>query len=224
MPSAATLDAMRTAALLLALASSLIAVSRARADGPGDGLYGRFDSDFTLAVGVGGGATWRQEPDAGHAVHGTAVADARLLVLDAAGPFLSARWGPHAGAYVLAGVELRPLFPALFLLNLSTGHEWVDLFVQSLSVELGAAMLPLSGDLGVGLAVGLGVEVPLLVPTRFAQGLSLRIGARRITAGPGDRNGPDRRASEWSLLTSLVIKTSVGSTTASREPRRYRPR
>lgn len=214
--------------LALALAGATLGASPARADGPGDGIYRRFDTDLALHLAAGGGA-WLDGAEA----RATTLVELRARVVDAAGPFVAFQGAPDAPGVLVAGIELRPLWPALFLVNRFTGHEWLDLFLQSLSVELGVAVLPLGGpdaldaERGLGLAVGLGVDVPLVLPSRTQgafRGLALRLMARRGDATPGYRAAPEERdLSHWTIGATLGASFGVG-VRASDEPARYRVR
>ncbi len=204
--------------LTLALAATLLCPpSAARAEGRGDGLYGRWDQDFTLEIGLGGGVTF-----ADGAEGASMMAELRLRIIDAAGPFLAGRWGPNAGESLVVGVELRPLFPALFLMDASTGRERLDLFLQSLGLEIGAAFF-LDGSADAGLAIGVGLEVPLVLPSRWAQGVWLRLAARRVHAPRDYRNldGASPR-SEWTLYATLNLEWGVNIGAGAWEPPRHR--
>lgn len=193
--------AMRTTVGLLAL--FVIDASPASAD-RGDGAYQRVDRGMTFSLVAGatatsGGDTWR----------GGLAAELRARVLDAAGPVVALRWGPEASEYVFFGIELRPLFPALFLLDLSTGNEWFDLFVQSFGVELGAVWWPRDGA-GVGLGVGLAIDVPLVLPQRGTfRGLALRLSARRVDGTSTFQSAPEVDRSEWTLIAALSLSLGV---------------
>ena len=208
--------------VLGALAIAVLGSSTAAAD-DGDGLYDRFDRDLTVAIGAGGGVVFD-----GADVRPTLAADVRLRVIDTAGPVVAMRWsadGRSGHGYVLLGVELRPFFPALFLLDLSIGNEWVDLFVQSFGVELGAALFPFDEDFGVALGVGLSVELPLLMPSRTRgtfQSIALRLAARRIDGTSSFQDTPVADRSEWSLLATLAFALSAHIGIADWEPARYR--
>jgi hypothetical protein len=191
----------------------------------GDGVYDRFDRDLTIATDVGGGLVLD-----GVDPRPTLTADLRFRIIDAAGPAIGLRWGPAGDGgsghgHVFVGVELRPLFPALFLLDLSTGNEWVDLFVQSVGIELGAALFPFDGDFGVGLAVGLSLSVPLLLPSKTRgtfQSIALRLGARRIDATAAFQGTPTEDRSEWTVSAALSFAFAARLGAASWEPPRYR--
>lgn len=212
---------MRLLALTLALAVPLAA--HAQSD---DGVYRRWDTDLAVAIGVGGGAVFQ-----GDRTDASLVVETRLRIIDAAGPVASYRWAPDAGGQLFLGIELRPLWPALFLIDSPTRIEWLDLLIQSFGVELGAVILPLgdpSGvdvDRGVALAIGLALEIPLVVPSRMrgaARGLFLRLAARRVDATVAFRGTPDEvDLSEWSVTATLQLSLGAG-VGAIREPRRYR--
>ena len=208
----------------LALLTTFALTGSARADGDGDGLYRRFDRDLTIALGAGGGLVLD-----GVKARPSLVADLRLRVIDTAGPVVAMRWGPgdegSGRGYVLFGVEVRPLFPALFLLNESTGREWVDLFVQSFGIELGTALFPFDQDFGVGLAVGLSIELPLLLPSHTEgafESIGLRLAARRIDATPAFQGAPEVDRSEWTLMATLAFNLAADAGIAEWEPPRYR--
>lgn len=186
----------------------------------GDGLYGRWDRGLTLALGAGGGATWlNREAD------GNVVGEARFLVADVAGLALSGRWGPSSGQHLFLGVDLRPLFPALFFLYKQTWNEFADLLLQSIFFEIGPAFL-LDGERSVGLGVGFGFALPLYRPLRKTmRGLWLRIATRYVNADPSYRNvqpSPDR--TQWTLYATLVVRLGFKSKLSRWEPPRYRHR
>ncbi len=191
----------------------------------GDGLYGRFDRDLTIATDVGGGVVLD-----GVDPRATLTADLRFRIVDSAGPAIGLRWGPAGDSgsghgHLFVGVELRPFFPALFLLDLSTGNEWVDLFVQSFGLELGAALFPFDGDFGVGLAVGLSLSIPLLLPSTTQgtfQSIALRLGARRVDATAAFQGTPEVDRSEWTVSAALSFAFAARLGSASWEPPRYR--
>jgi len=192
----------------------------ARADRSGDGLYGRWDRGLTLALGAGPGATWIASRNAEVSL----VGEARLLVADVAGLALAGRWGPSAEQHLFVGVDLRPLFPALFFLYKQTWNEIVDLMLQSVFLELGGAFL-LDGNQSAGLGVGFGFGVPIYRPLTTLRGLWLRIGARYVNAKPSNRNTPpevDR--SEWTLYLTFVVRLGFKANIAGWEPSRVRSR
>ncbi|MCB9602763.1 MAG: hypothetical protein H6721_11900 [Sandaracinus sp.] len=189
------------AALVLWLATSL---GTARAQ-DGDGAYERWDAYVTVEATAGALAhardgTWELGP----------LVELRTRILDAAGPFVAYQWDAAGESTLVAGIELRPLWPALFLLDASTGREWVDLFVQSLSVELGVALTPL-GDPGLAFAWGLSIDVPLWLPSRApGRGLGLRLQMRRIRVDENALEAPDAD-DVWSVGATLRMGFGAGS-------------
>lgn len=188
----------------------------------GDGVYRRFDHDLMLTFGVGGGIVLADEDEP------ALVLDLRARVIDAGGLVLSYRHAPESKNQIFVGFELKPLWPALFLTSNSTGREWLDLFLQSIGVELGVAMMPIGDDdakTGYGLGIGVSLEVPLSLPSKTSGAFhraALRLAARRVDATRsylGTDDGRDR--SEWSLLATLQIVVGVGANTHA-EPPRYR--
>ena len=105
--------------------------------------------------------------------------ESRFLFADTAGVVLSGRWGPSSGQHLFLGVDLRPLFPALFFLYKQTWNEFADLLLQSIFFEIGPAFL-LDGRRSVGLGVGFGLAFPLAAPLTTVRRLWLRIAARHV--------------------------------------------
>lgn len=192
-------------ALLCVLASP---AGRARAEG--DGVYGRLDRDVWWSVGAIGGARL----DGGDA-QGLVEGELRARYLDAAGPVVAGSYLPGSRVgRLFVGLELRPFFPARFLMNLASGNAWLDLFVDSIGVELGVAFGPWGPgaelDAGTAFAWGLGVELPIVLPTVWpGAGLHLRLATRRVRARAGDLGGPQGGADEWNVLCGLVVRGSV---------------
>jgi hypothetical protein len=186
----------------------------------GDGLYGRWDRGLTLSFGAGGGATWldrKADPNV--------IGETRFLVADTAGVVLSGRWGPDSGQHLFLGVDLRPLFPALFFLYKQTWNEFADLLLQSIFFEIGPAFL-LDGQRSVGLGVGFGFSLPLYAPLTTVRRLWLRVAARYVNADPSFRNIQpttlDR--TQWTLYATFVVQLGFKSRFSRWEPPRYRSR
>ena len=210
---------MRIVLMLLVVTVALPAAAQT-----GDGVYRRFDHDLLLTLGVGGGVVLAGgDSDADAAL----VLDLRARVIDAGGLVLGYRFAPESKSQVFVGFELKPLWPALFLTSSSTHREWLDLFLQSLGVELGVAVQSLGTDADVtyGLGIGVSLEVPLSLPSHTTGAFhraSLRLAARRVDASRrylATEDVVDR--SEWSLLATVQIVLGVGAG-ADSEPRRYR--
>src|SRR5690606_25198391 len=196
----------------LALAVVLLAASPLSARAEGDGLYGRWDEDLVVSLGGGGGVSLGGD---GAVPVGAAMTSVRYL--GAAGPLVAATLGPDGRRPLVAGAELRPLLPGLFLMNLSTTLPFVDLLLQSIAIELGAAFL-LDGAQSVGFGFGLGIEVPLVYPDVFAQGVTLRLGGRRVFASADDQGVDASPTGRWSVLAQLVFSFGVGSGIVSLAP------
>ncbi len=201
---------------MLALSSLCASASAQRT---GDGLYGRWDRGLTLALGAGGGATWldrRADPNV--------VGEARFLVADTAGVAVSGRWGPDSGQHLFVGVDLRPLFPALFFLYKQTWNEFADLLLQSIFFEMGPAFL-LDGNRSVGLGVGFGFGLPLYRPLTTVRGLWLRIATRYVNTDPSYRQTqPSTDRTRWTLYATFVLRLGFHSKLSRWEPPRYRHR
>lgn len=179
-----------------------------------DGVYGRLDRDFVLSAGAGGGydtsaqAVW--------------LGELRLRYLDTAGVLAGIEGHGSALRVVVAG-DFRPLFLVRFLLDEWSGRAWLDLLIDSIGLELGAAFDRLTEDeRGVALAIGFGIDVPLVLPGALLDGLVLRLGARHARASPHDVRGPGQLA-DWTFYGALVIRGTVDLGVAEREPPRFRP-
>src|SRR6185436_12121396 len=119
----------------------------------GDGVYGRFEGDVAVVGAVGMTAGPRTPRISG---------DARFRYLSTAGLFVTYEDGPLVGSRAeprrvfATGVELRPLFLARWAQGLEIGEPRVDLLIDSLALEIGAAFAGRPG-----LQAGLGLEIPI---------------------------------------------------------------
>lgn len=202
----------RRIGLLFAL-SLAAGVPRAAAQS-GDGVYGRFDSSTTVVLGAGV-ATAVRSPEP------RVLVDARLRVIDCVGIAATASFAPDSRTRLFAGVELRPFFPGLFLQSMSTGRRFVDLFVQSFAVELGADLALIAGA-SPGFAWGLSMELPILAPDQFVHGLGLRLGMRHTAYFGDSRPNPSADASVYELYALVAIGFDAGRDVANWEPIRHR--
>ena len=206
---------------LLALAFALALAPRpASAAPPADGLYRRFDRDFVLDLGVGGGLRTGVQGETSPVLAGTL----RLRYLDAAGLVLEAGGGFDAGSTLRVGAEVRPLFPALFLTDRWVGRPWPELLLQSLFIELLVERGPL-GEPGVGFVAGLGVDVPLTPPRRHGavwRGAFLRLLGRRTVADARFQAGPDASRTGFTLMAQLALRLGLGRGLTAWEPPRSR--
>jgi len=151
----------RVVALLLAGTVAAAFAGGARAEGNLDTTYGRLDGDLGLAFGAG--ATFGPSGP-------RATLDLRLRYLDTAGISCSyedaiSATGSDPRRVLAAGFELRPLFLARWLVGDEFAVPRLDLFVDSLGLELGTFFeQPSAGSFGLapGLQASLGLEVPVL--------------------------------------------------------------
>jgi len=143
------------------LAAAALRVTDARGAGD-DPSRGRVDGDIGVVAGVGvavasGGAR--------------AAAELRLRYLETAGVFATYEDGPLTGSgaepirALAAGLELRPLFLFRWLEGFESSRARLDLALDSMGLEVGAALQQPSGGAfasAPGLQVGLGIELPVL--------------------------------------------------------------
>jgi hypothetical protein len=142
-------------------ATLLSAPAAALAEPASDATQGRIQGDVTVSGALGAAVVPRGP---------RAEADVRLRYLESAGVFVAyeeARWvgsGAIPRRVLSTGVELRPLFLFRWLKDRESSVALLDLTLDSLGLELGAAFQPSGGD-GLssrpGLQAGLGVEVPI---------------------------------------------------------------
>ena len=178
----------------------------------GDGLYGRFDGDLVVSFGIGASAS--------HQGDAFGVLEARARYLDTAG--LVAAWEESPGNQrrLLLALDVRPVFLARFLLDGSSGAGFVDLLIESLSLELGTVFVDqANAEQGIGTVFGAGLSFPLL-PRPQAQGLWFRLGFRYVWAGENDLHGPGP-LSTTSVAFTLVYRGTVDLGLVRWESRRY---
>ena len=200
---------MRARTILSAAFILLAAASTARADAPADGVYGRLDGDFVLSAGAGGGAHLD-----GSATSATWTGELRFRYLDTAGLVVAVQ---EEDLRTIVAGDFRPLFLIRFLLNEWSGRAFLDLLLDSIGFELGAALLrPFDDGTGVALALGFGLDVPIVAP------VFLRLAARHVRAGAHDRAAPAQMA-DWTFLAVLTVRGTVDLGVASRELPRFRP-
>jgi hypothetical protein len=160
-----------------------------------DASYGRIDGDLSATAGAG--ATFGPRGP-------RAALDLRLRYLWTAGIFATYEDGPAFGSDAepkrafAGGIEIRPLFLARWLTGRESGNAYLDLTLDSLGLELGAAfMQPEGAKFGSrpGLQAGLGLQVPVL-PRATGPVIGLHGGARwsdaalagHSTLGASDRS------------------------------------
>jgi hypothetical protein len=206
----------RTCLGLACALTTWLMLSPALAEGRGDGVYERFDSDLTLQIDLGPGVMRAGGTSASF------VAELRARIIDAAGVVLALDTSPSGPDHVFVGLELRPLWPGLFLLDHSSGYERWDLMLESLGVEIGAGLTPLGDGLGVGLSWGIGLEVPLILPETFAQGIWLRLGARHQDVHPSSAAAPNSGQDAWLAYVTLALRGGLDLGFARWQTPRYR--
>jgi hypothetical protein len=179
----------------------------------GDGLYGRFDSDTVLSLGAGAGASLQLDP--------VYTAELRARYLDSAGLAMAPEWNPAGDAAIALLAEIRPLFLARFLGNSYIGNRWLDLTLDSLGLELGTWLGPFERGLGVALALGGGIELPLGLAEGSARGLWLRVGMRYVHASHTWMDSPAGGRGRALVFACLLYRTGVNAGLAGWEPRSY---
>jgi hypothetical protein len=187
----------RASALLLASVALLGFPARAAA---GDGVYGRLDGDLDLSAAAGAAIT-AQTP--------VFVARAAVTYVAMAGVFAG-----YADAFgqsdatidrsIVAGVTLKPVFWARFANAAELGNARLDLFIDSLVLELGAFWAAphgrtLAPEPGLEMAAGLGF--PLFAS---ANGPFLEVRAA-LRLGKDDRDGVAANLVERGAMLSLTL-------------------
>jgi hypothetical protein len=181
---------MKGRAVLLA-AALWGASATARAEPIGDGVYGRLDGTIDLGV-AAGVELEKDEPRGALRMSGHYWWTAGGYVRYSDG------FGSNDARPLRAlgfGADLRPLFLPRFALDLQHGPAWLDLGLDSLSLNAGAYFAqPSSGSFGDerGFDLGLGLGVPL-----FAEAAGLWLDLR------AERRFADRDSSAWLLTLAL---------------------
>lgn len=178
-----------------------------------DGVYGRLSSDSVLSAEVGGGIAF-----ASGTVAPALSASLRFRALDTGGVFVFYQnaIGTSAGAArndaLGLGLDLRPLTLARIFQDWERGPRALDLFLDSIGLELGASVVNIGANWGTqsGLAwvLGTGFEYPLWWGSSTA--LTLRLSARWIHAHPSDAWVASLAPSDTVSVTGLlVLRTMV---------------
>lgn len=206
------------AAIVVVLVSVLSALAPAARAQLEPSVHGRLDHDMVLTAAIGGGVALndRLHPDP----TGSASIELRARLIDMAGLMLAAEWRAEGDSRLILAADVRPLFLARWILGGSLHRAYLDLLLDSIGIDLGAAFGPLDDDLGVALVIGFGLDVPLYIGPH-ADGLFLRLGARHVTAGVTDQSAPRGGTSDWLLYAALGARFSFASGIASWEPERY---
>jgi hypothetical protein len=206
----------RLRAALPAIAAAGLLVRQASAAGGPDASYGRAVGDVTLVAGAGVVAA-AQGP--------RAEAELRLRYLETAGVFASYEDGPLLGSAAeplrvfAAGLEVRPLFLGRWLDGHETSGARLDLLVDSIGIELGAAFQQPSGGAfssRPAAQVGLAIELPIFA-SATGPWIGLHGGMRwsdaalagSSTGGPDDRSPYLAVTAAWHQVV-LVHAVDVG--------------
>lgn len=184
-------------------------------------IHGRLDHDMVLTGAIGGGVALndRVHPDP----TGSASIELRARLVDMAGLMLAAEWRAEGDSRIILAADVRPLFLARWLLGASLHRAYLDVLLDSIGIDLGAAFGPLDPAFGVAFVIGFGLDVPLYIGPH-ADGLFLRLGARHVTAGVTDQSAPRGGTSDWLIYAALGGRFSVASGIVSWEPERYEVR
>ena len=159
----------------------------------GDGVYGRFDGDVDLGVGLGARLA---APGLGPNLRVTG------HFLSTVGVSVDVTWpvSSDIGWSLGTAIDLRPLFLPRWALDLQQGPAFVDLLVDSVSLSAGPVFHPLFHQLDDS-EVGFGMEAGFSIPlSARSQGfwLDLRGSGRWIGDAP-----------PWGGLVSLSWYTSL---------------
>jgi len=185
----------------MALAQSSSRTAVAPSD---DGIYGRLRSDTVWVIEGGGGVAWTN-PDLRPSFNGTL----RVRALDTFGLFAAYQNAPGASRSDALGfgLDLRILTLARIFSDLERGPQWLDLWLDSIGIELGAAWMrpgdPLHQGSGIGWWLGGGMDLPLFWSAGDA--FCLRLQGRWTHSSPFDAlaSGPQQDDS-FTLSANLV--------------------
>lgn len=189
------------ALLFLALA---IAPNIALAQDGADGLYRKWDSEVQLAALLGGGFAQFSDADGSEGLSGAGNFALSLRFLDAFGPRFDLSLH-HEELFLHGGLEIRPLGPAHFLQNLSTGRARLDLFIRSPGFTLGSRLYP---DARFYWQFGLGA--PLILPHKRLHGLDLRLEFRHQPKTSALRNTDGRGEAVYELYLLFDLSIALG--------------
>lgn len=146
-----------------------------------DTSYGRLEGDLSASAGVGA-AFGPRGPRASIDLRLRYLWTAGLFFTYEDGPFWSSAAEPRR-AFAL-GAEIRPFFLSRWANGFEIGNPWLDLFVDSIGLELGAVFVEPAGrpfGKNPGLQAGLGVQIPIL-PNATGPILGVHGGGRWSTA------------------------------------------
>ncbi len=199
------------------LAAALLLLSAPAAAQDVGGVYGRLGGDLVLSVEALGAF---QTSDSGE--HGAVSVAARARYLEMTGLALGydRAFAPTRRDALWLAVDFRPAWLARFTNDLEQGPRWLDLLLDSIGIELGAAWVRPGETLGrgggFGFVLGGGAELPLVWSR--GDGLMLRVGARWISARTWDAQGTGGGDGSVELGVGLVLRTLVRTGLLSRSP------
>lgn len=202
--------------MLRVIVALAVLAASAPASADESGAYGRLEGDLTLEAALGGGVAFE-----GNLITGAGTLELRARYLDVGGLVLGADVRPEGTSRVWIGGDFRPIFLARFLLNKSFRDRYWDILFDSIGLDLGVAILPFDTGVGAALAVGFGIDVPLVFFGSGIEGISLRLAGRHVASLETDAVGPDMPVNDWIAMAALVVRGSVESGIASWEPARY---
>ena len=142
------------------------------ADAPGDGVYGRFDGDFTFTLGIGA----EYDGDVRPALLGRVMYYHSVALVGSYSDAFTRRSSEEPRRTGFVGLELRPLFLPRWSQDLERGSAFWDLTLDSLNLSLGSWFAKghaLEAKTRAGFELGLGFSLPL-----FAQASGLWLDAR----------------------------------------------
>lgn len=196
---------VRTAALLIPALALCPAFAHAQRN---DGMYGRLERDLVLSAELSGGAAQPHGDDWAPAADLTL----RARYLDMAGVALGFRrtFAARRDDALFVAVDLRPAFFARVNFDFQRGPRWLDLMLDSIGLELGAAWVRPGEGRGEGVAalVGVGVELPLYWRDG-AEAVMLRAGARWTLADGWDVLGPGAQGGGVQVGLGIVVRGFV---------------
>ena len=181
-----------------------------------DGAYGRLNGDLTLELAGGGGATFEAA-----AWSGAAALEGRIRYVDSAGLMVGGEFRPDGASRLLVMADVRPLFLARFLTYNSFRDRFWDVLLDSIGIDLGVAFAPLDEGIGAALAVGFGLDVPIVFFGDGYEGISVRLFGRHVAALASDRLGATGGLNDWIAGGMLVVRGQASTGLPGWEPRRY---
>jgi hypothetical protein len=169
-----------------------------------DGVYGRLANDTVLSAEVGGGLALSNGE-----LRGAFAATLRARALDTGGLFVGYQIAPGAIRHdaLSLGLDLRPLTLARIFQDWERGPRTLDLFIDSIGLELGAAWvrpgLAWGNGSGIAWVFGAGAEVPLWWSSGNA--VCLRAHVRWTHAAPSDALAPSSAQDDSLFVTANLV-------------------